>query len=606
MNRICSYGYRQKKIPLLSILFLLFNFYAAAFAQKSSDNFENNKSPKIVFTNLTVFGEPVKVGPNEPLKQHISQAQKIELSYQQYAFSISFTTQNYKGLEKIVYSYLLIGFDKGWQNAGENNSIRYTNIEPGRYIFTVKAAKNKTLKEELKSSLEIIITPPIWSTLPFRLAMSFIILFILYGLYKLRTKSIMKRNKELSAINKELNDQIFQRMQLQRQLDQTQKLDSIGTLAGGIAHDFNNLLTVIMGYSDIALMKMKNKKDTVYKNILEVRQAAERAENLTNQILTFSRKQIYQPKITDINKIIADSNKMVQSLIGEDIRIEEKLTSDLPPVKADPVQIEQILINLFVNARDAINLKTQKASEKKITITTDQQYLDKTFTESHIESKIGQHIIITISDNGIGMSREVQDKIFEPFFTTKEKGKGTGLGLATVYGIVKQNGGNIYVYSEQDSGTTFKIFWPAAEGSAVTIHKKDPPNEILSGQESLLLVEDDKDVAKFAHSALSELGYKVKIAENGQQALEIINAQDNHTDLLITDLIMPVMNGKELSEKVQEINPEISVLFVSGYTEEHIVDKGELDKDINFLAKPYTVGALSKRIREILDRPIKN
>lgn len=598
----CAYGYKFKVSTMfLCVTFLLLFFNSPSFTQTSDSVNFDTPIPEIVFTELTVFNKPVKVGQNEPLQKPISEADKILLSYDQTVFSISFRAINSPYFEKTEFFYYLIGFDKGWQKAGNNKTIRYTNIEPGRYIFKVRARDNEGYWNEDGKSLGIIITPPIWATLPFRLIASFAIFFIIYGLYKLRTNSITERNKELAAMNRELNDQIYQRIKLQEQLDQTQKLDSIGTLAGGIAHDFNNLLTVIKGYSDIALVKIKDKEDPVYKNISQVLIATERAENLTNQILTFSRKQIYNPKILEINKVIMDSHKMLHRLIGEDIHIEMKLLPEIPTIKADPVQIEQILINLIVNARDAINQKTDKASEKKITIETNQQILDNDFAKTHVTSQIGLHVVITISDNGIGMNKDVVEKIFEPFYTTKDKGKGTGLGLATVYGIIKQNRSNIFVYSEPGKGTTFKVYWQASQETATISGKRDSESLNLSGKESLLIVEDDDDVRKLASSALSEFGYEVSSAEDGNKALEFVNENNQQIDLLITDLIMPGMNGKELSEKIKSLKPDIKILFVSGYTEEHIAQSGKLDKNINFLSKPYTMVSLAQKVREVLD-----
>lgn len=592
-------------LPILNYLIIILSPQLFSQTLENNTNSDSAKTnpllPKLVFTELQIFNKPAKIGTDEPLQKPISEADKIVLSYDQYVFNISFAVLNHKHSEDDKYAYQLIGFDEGWQNVGNQRTIRYTNLDPGRYIFKVKTINNVALWNDKGISIQVLINPPFWATLIFRLIISIIIILSIYGIYRFRTNSITKRNKELLELNRELNDQIYYRMKLQQQLDQAQKLDSIGTLAGGIAHDFNNLLTVIKGYSDIALVKIKDKNDPIYKNISEVRDASERAENLTNQILTFSRKQIYKPKIIDINKIISDSSKMMHRLIGEDININMKLAREIPAINADPVQIEQVIINLIINARDAINQKTKKASEKKIIIETSQKYLDEEYTKSHIDSQQGQHIIFSISDNGIGMTQEVQDKIFEPFYTTKDKGKGTGLGLATVYGIVKQNSGNIYVYSEPNEGTTFKVFWPASKEPLSSTDKKPIIKVDLAGSESLLVVEDDIDVRRFAHSALTEFGYSVVIAENGQEALKLVEENNKHLDLLITDMIMPGMNGKELSEKIKLLKPDTEILYVSGYTEDHIVQSGELDKDINFLSKPYTITTLAKKVREVLD-----
>ena len=296
----------------------------------------------------------------------------------------------------------------------------------------------------------------------------------------------------------------------------------------------------------------------------------------------------------------------MKRLIGEDINILTHLTKNLPLVKADPGQIEQIIINLLVNARDAINHKTDKASEKKITVETDKIVLDDIYVAEHIGSKLGLHVCIIISDTGMGMTDKVRENIFEPFYTTKQQDKGTGLGLATVYGIVKQNEGNIFVYSEPGIGTTFKIFWPATEGKVKEKAVKDISEEHLHGTEKILFVEDDLSIQDFGKTALQNFGYKVYLADNGIKALDIIKNDNLEIDLLITDLIMPEMNGKELSDKIKDIVPEMKVLYASGYTDNHIVHSGELEKDIEFLQKPYSVKGLLTKTRLMLDRPDEN
>jgi PAS domain S-box-containing protein len=398
-----------------------------------------------------------------------------------------------------------------------------------------------------------------------------------------------------------VKEDITERKLLQQQLTQTQKMESIGTLAGGIAHDFNNLLTVINGFSDLLLMKLKE-NDLYYKEVSAIRSAGEKATKLTRQILAFSRKQIFQPKIISINDVVSDLDKMIHRLIGEDINIDVNLYPDIPNIKADPGQIEQILINLIVNARDAINQKTEKASEKKIIIETDIIYLNDTFLEKHIGSSSGLHTCFSVKDSGIGMSNETKQKIFDPFFTTKDKGKGTGLGLSTVYGIVKQNNGSIYVYSEPGIGSVFKIYWPASKTKLTTKISEEIIESELQGNEIILLAEDDEEVRNFAFAALKDFGYLVYPVENGKKALNLVKNKNIKVDLLFTDMVMPDMNGKELSERIKEISPNICILFASGYADNYIINSGELDKNINFLQKPYSINMLLKKVREVLDR----
>ena len=398
-----------------------------------------------------------------------------------------------------------------------------------------------------------------------------------------------------------VKEDISQRKMLQEQLMQSQKMEAIGTLAGGIAHDFNNILTVINGYSEFALMKL-NEKDPLHKDVSSILSASKKAENLTRQILAFSRKQIYQPEIISVDKIISDLEKMTRRLIGEDIKIEFKTKKNIPNIKADPSQIEQILINLIVNARDAINQKEDKTDDKLISIETGTKFLDDEFAKKHLDSVSGKYVYFYVSDNGVGMTENVVQNIFEPFFTTKETGKGTGLGLATVYGIIKQNKGDIFVYSKPEKGTTFKIYWPVTEEQIITDDKTDIQSENLKGDEVILLVEDNDELRNLAIITLEKFGYKMHSASNGVEALNLIKKIKLSFDLLITDLIMPDMNGQELAKQIKKMYPGSNILFTSGYTDDHIADSGELEKDIEFLQKPFTVHALLSKIRTILDK----
>ncbi|MGD9488564.1 MAG: PAS domain S-box protein [Calditrichaceae bacterium] len=394
---------------------------------------------------------------------------------------------------------------------------------------------------------------------------------------------------------------VTENRQLERQLFQAQKMESIGMLAGGVAHDFNNILTVINGHAEMMLMKMQS-TDAFHSDAVAVLKAGKRASNLTRQLLAFSRKQIIEPKIVDVNKIINDLDKMLHRLIGEDISIQNVLYEKLGYIKADQGQIEQIIINLVVNARDAINQRTDKASEKKITIETYDINLDEPYAAKHLSGKAGPYAVLAISDTGTGMPDEIKEKIFEPFFTTKKKGEGTGLGLSTVYGIVKQNEGSVEVYSEIGKGTTFKIYWPCVGESEITDHEDEPEEIIVGGNETILFVEDDYAVRGFACETLRSFGYNVIEAENGLEALEIAYKMKFKDILVISDVIMPEMGGDELGEKLKNVIPGLKVLFASGYTDNHIVRSGVLKQGVNFIHKPYSVQSLAKKVRSILDQ----
>jgi len=393
---------------------------------------------------------------------------------------------------------------------------------------------------------------------------------------------------------------VTERRILEEQLRQSQKMEAIGTLAGGVAHDFNNLLTVISGHVELAQLKLKV-DDPLKRHILEIEKAGKRAQNLTRQLLAFSRKQIIKLKTLNINNIITDMEKMLGRLIGEDINMKTVLEDKIAPIKADPGQIEQIIMNLIVNARDAIHANRKQKAKRQITIETSNVYLEDNGEFPSGKKSGALFIMLAVSDSGVGMSEQIRTKIFEPFFTTKGVGQGTGLGLATIYGIVKQNDGRIYVYSEVGRGTTFKIYWPCAtEGEQ---KEEEPGKSILvaTGKESILFVEDDESVREFAVTALQDLGYSIHQAENAIKALDMVKKDKIQFDLLVTDLVMPEMSGKKLADILNKERPGIKVLFTSGYTEGKIVSKGILKEGINFLQKPYSLRDISRRIRSLLD-----
>ena len=379
------------------------------------------------------------------------------------------------------------------------------------------------------------------------------------------------------------------------QLRQAQKLESIGRLAGGLAHDFNNLLTTIIGYSELISME-EDLNDTTKEGVQEIKNSAERAAALTQQLLAFSRKQVLKPHVIDLNLLITKLGSMLKRLVSEDINLTTELGSNLGNIKADPGQVEQVIMNLVVNARDAM------PEGGAITIETLGVNLDESYHQQHPEVIPGDYVLLAVSDTGHGMDEETQSQVFEPFFTTKEVGKGTGLGLSTVYGIVKQSGGFIWVYSKLEQGTTFKIYLPQITGTKKQHESRPQKKDPMGGTETILLVEDEESLRKMAGKILKGYGYCVIEADDGMDALEIVNKKDYpEIDLLVTDVIMPKMGGKELSEKLFEEYPKLKVVYISGYTDNAIAHHGVLDEGVSLLQKPFSSESLAEKVREILD-----
>ncbi len=426
------------------------------------------------------------------------------------------------------------------------------------------------------------------------------------GEFRLRTFNVTcndgsKKVIQFLPVTMETKDQfiiyedITEHEKLETQLRQAQKMEAIGRLAGGVAHDFNNLLTAIIGNADLTLMSLDN-DSPLQENIEEIKKAGHRAASLTRQLLAFSRKQVLQPKVLSLNEIITGLNKMLGRLIGEDVELKTFMEPDLGHVKADPGQIEQVLLNLAVNARDAM------PQGGKLTIETANVDLDEEYFGRHAEQmQPGPYIMLSVSDTGIGMNEEVLSHIFEPFFTTKETGEGTGLGMATVYGIIDQNNGYIWPYSEPDQGTTFKIYLPRIKGEVESGQKENTRKKISDASETILMVEDNDEVRNLARNILQRYGYKVLEAENGEEALRISQQHQQPIHLMLTDVVMPGMSGRELAECIQSQRSEIKVLYMSGYTDSAIVHHGVLTSGVNFIQKPFTPDNLTSKIREVLD-----
>jgi len=391
---------------------------------------------------------------------------------------------------------------------------------------------------------------------------------------------------------------ITDRKQLEEQLRQAQKMEAVGRLAGGIAHDFNNLLMVIQGYSDLLVERLPG-ADPLRRNAEQIQMASQRASSLTRQLLAFSRKQMLAPKILNVQSVVAEMEKILRRLIGEDIQLETSSSADLGLVRADRSQIEQVILNLAVNARDAM------PQGGRLTIETANVELDSSYSHPPAVLSPGRYVMLAVTDNGCGMDAETQAHVFEPFFTTKEKGKGTGLGLATVYGVVKQSGGYVWVYSEPGRGTSFKIYLPRIEETAVPAGRdgKSETQIPQCGSETILLVEDEKGVRELAREYLASSGYTVIEAEDGHTALELAAMHVGQIHLLLTDVVMPGISGRELAERVSQIRPGIKIIYMSGYTDQAVVHHGILQNDAVLLQKPFTLMTLAGKLRELLAVP---
>jgi two-component system, cell cycle sensor histidine kinase and response regulator CckA len=387
-----------------------------------------------------------------------------------------------------------------------------------------------------------------------------------------------------------------ERKSIEDQFRQAQKMEAIGTLAGGIAHDFNNILTTIIGNASLALVDV-GKDGRLREEIEEIQTAGERAATLTRQLLAFSRKQIIQPKIVNLNELLIDIEKMLGRLIGEDVDILTIAGSELWQIEADPGQMEQVLVNLVVNARDAMPMGG------KITIELANKDLDESYFRNRGINEVqpNLYVMLAVSDTGSGMDNETQERLFEPFFTTKEQGKGTGLGLSTVYGIIKQNNGFIWVYSEIGKGTTFKVYLPKVKGDTKKEENERTSVSELGGSETVLIVEDDDSLRRLAQRALQQKGYHVLDAENGEDALRICVAHEGAIDLMVTDVVMPKIGGKKTAERLQPLYPNMKLIYMSGYTDDAIVHHGVLAPGLNFIEKPFSPEGLARKVREVLD-----
>ena len=380
----------------------------------------------------------------------------------------------------------------------------------------------------------------------------------------------------------------------EEQLRHAQKLEGIGRLAAGVAHDFNNLLSVVLSYSELALSDLPEGHE-LHDDLLEIKHAGERAATLTRQLLAFSRQQVLQPRIVDLNEIVAGMEKMLRRLLREDVELSLRLPPALPKIRVDPGQIEQVVLNLAVNAHDAM------PSGGKLTIETAAFAIDAEQAAAHAGLEPGLQVMLAMTDTGVGMDEETQSRIFEPFFTTKNTGEGTGIGLATVQGIVHQSGGTISVDSKPGGGTTFKLYLPVADRPERSLASMPTETVLQGGSETILLVEDDPSLRTLARAILVKQGYNVLDAQSGGDALLICEQHADPIDLLLTDVVMPRMSGRQLAERLRPLRPSMAVLYMSGYTDDAVVRRGVLESEVSFVQKPITPAALSRAVREVLD-----
>jgi two-component system, cell cycle sensor histidine kinase and response regulator CckA len=387
-------------------------------------------------------------------------------------------------------------------------------------------------------------------------------------------------------------EDITDRRQLEEQLRQAQKMDAVGRLAGGVAHDFNNLLMVINGYTEVLLEQLEKDSD-MHSKVQSIQQAADRAATLTRQLLAFSRKQLLELKVVDVNTIVGDMERLLRPLIGENIELVTRLSTQTGRTRADAGQLEQVIMNLVVNAKDSMP-EGGKLTLQTADVAVGQNYSHHRFIQP------GRYAVISVADTGHGMDKETQSRIFEPFFTTKEKGKGTGLGLSTVYGIVKQSGGYVFAQSEVGAGTIFYVYLPRVEESAEELSPAKAQQNEAGGCETVLLVEDEESVRELVRLTLASRGYKVIEAENGECGLRLAEDCKERIDILITDVVMPGMGGRELAKRLLSIRPGISVLYLSGYTEDAVATQGALGPGTAFLQKPFTLQNLAKKVRDVL------
>ena len=526
------------------IFFGGFNGFNAFYPARISGN---THVPPVVFTSFTAFNNPVE------LDKHISEIDEIELSYRDHVFAFEVAALDYTASRDNQYAYKLEGFDDDWIDLGSHRRLTFTGIDPGSYVLRVRGSNNDGLWNDVGASLVIRIIPPIWAT------------WWAYGFYGLLIAGA------IAGYVKVQNDKLRRKEANRRRLHHAQKMEALGQLAGGVAHDFNNLLTGILGNVDFAIGALDANEKPRRGDLEVIKECGQRAATLTRQLLAFSRQQTLEPQVVNINEVMESLTKLLPSLVTEKIEISTLLDPDTGHIRADPGQIEQVIVNLALNARDAM------PEGGTLTVETRNVHLDENYDHGLWETRPGDYVLLAVSDTGSGIDAEALPHIFEPFFTTKKDGKGTGLGLATIHGIVKQNKGSIELESKLGDGTVFKIYLPRV-AEPPDAAAEQPAEDTESGTETLLVVEDEQGPRRVALRILHERGYNVLLARDGEEAMRLSHEHDGRIDLVVTDVAMPRMGGAKLAEQLRELHPQIKVLYMSGYTD-----------------------TLSRKVREVLD-----
>jgi signal transduction histidine kinase/ligand-binding sensor domain-containing protein/CheY-like chemotaxis protein len=583
-------------------------------------------APQVHIEQVLADGKEVGMGSGLQLAHGLD---RLEFRYTALSYSVP---------QRVRFRYQLEGLDSGWVDAGNRREATYTRVPGGRYRFRVIAANHDNIWNQQGVTLDLVVQSRFYETPWFYGLCGLVVVFGLAGVSRLRLRHlearervleqivdertaelvqevkervrieeslrtsrdeledrVRERTTELSAAYAQLQRDVAERRRLEEQLAQIQKLESIGRLAGGVAHDINNVLTVVLSYSDLVDAGLGS-QHPLQAQLGQIRKAAERASNLTHRLLAFARKQIIQPRVINATDLTLNLDGMLRGLIGEDIDLRTISQAKLWSVRADPHQLEQVLMNLAVNARDAM------PNGGTLTIETTNVTVDATFARQHPELKPGDYVRLSVTDTGIGMDENVKQHLFEPFFTTKEPGRGTGLGLATSYGIIQQLGGVIYPDSEVGRGTTFNVFLPRVDLPAEVPTTPQPPR-FKRGTETVLLVEDEPLVREIAMSALSDAGYRVLEAENGEEAVRLSEGYSGDIALVLTDVVMPRMGGRELIEELRRHRSQVRVLYMSGYAASTIDEQDVVEPGTAFLRKPFDLAEMLRKVREVLDAP---
>lgn len=565
---------------------------------------DNEYIPPVVFTDFKIFNQSMQVGSeNSLLKKPINITDSLQLSHKQSVITFEFAALNYVNSSNNRYAYKLEGFNTDWHYIGTKRSITFTNLDPGEYTLRIRGSNNRGKWNKRGTSLAIIITPPFYETLLFRIFMGLCLIAGIFLIIRARLRGITKRNIALEKINQKLNNEIEQRQkaeaekkEIERQLQRTQKLETIGTLAGGIAHDFNNILTPIIGHTEI-LKYSSEIEESLKGNLEEIYKAALRAKELIAQILNFSRKASLEKKPVYLPTLVEEAIKLLRPSIPSTIEIKEAIDKSCDKILADPSKIHQVIVNLCTNAYQAMGEK-----RGVLMISLEQLYLDKESSKKYVDIGEGEFIKLSIKDTGIGMNEATMDRIFDPFFTKKKGGQGTGLGLSVVHGIVKNHNGTITVDSEESKGTTFNVYLPAYQGEEHQEEEKvQKQTELGSGQESILIIDDKKSVTLVTKSILEHLDYHVTAYNSSLQALQHFKQNSDAYDLIITDLTMPDLTGVELIQEVRKENNLVPIIIMTGYgnkIDNDTARKLDIAKIIN---KPIIISEISEVLREILE-----